>query len=117
VQTYLRRYLWVLALDIVEHEALDFTIKQDVQDKVRETIAKSEKETIPQDRKHELDEVALYMIECSRSGDDIKAINVWYDDATFTGFDPNEERKYVWGALKSESKLRSAIKANKPEEQ
>jgi hypothetical protein len=42
------------------------------------------------------------------------AIRVWYAPDTFGGDDPNEERKYVWGLLREESKLRSTIKANSP---
>jgi hypothetical protein len=42
VQTYIRRYLWVTAMEIVEHDALDSSqpLKQDVQPKVIKAGAK-----------------------------------------------------------------------------
>jgi hypothetical protein len=65
----------------------------------------------------ELDDIAAYMVECHQSGKDLDAINAWYADGTFSqdAGDKQEEQKYVWGALKEYSKLRSAIRANKPE--
>jgi hypothetical protein len=65
----------------------------------------------------ELDNVADYMVECHQSGKDLDAIKAWYSDGTFSvdAGDKQEEQKYVWGALKEYSKLRSAIRANKPE--
>lgn len=62
-------------------------------------------------RLRELEELAAYMVDCHRSGEDMKAIDIWYADDTFRD---NEERLHVWGFLKPESKLRSAIKANNP---
>lgn len=71
-----------------------------------------------QNRKAELEELALYMIDCHKNEKDMDAINVWYAPETFTddnsAFDSNEQRKFVWGLLKAESKLRSAIKSNNP---
>lgn len=65
----------------------------------------------------ELEELALYMIDAHQNGKDMDAIRVWYDQKTWSDDNPteSEERKYVWGLLREESKLRSAIKANKPE--
>jgi hypothetical protein len=69
-------------------------------------------------RTAELEELALFLIDCHKSGKDMDAIRVWYDPATFDADLPtaNEERKQVWALLKEESKLRAAIKANKPEQ-
>jgi len=39
VQTYLRRYLWVVAMDIVEHDALDATTGKDDPKKAEPTVA------------------------------------------------------------------------------
>lgn len=66
----------------------------------------------------ELDDLALTLIDWHKAGRDSAAISVWYDPQTFardveTG---NEERMYVWGQLRKESALRSAIKANRPAE-
>jgi hypothetical protein len=69
-------------------------------------------------REAELQEVALYMIDCHKQEKDMDAVRVWYDPKTWSDDNPTEteERKYVWGLLKPESKLRSTIKANKPQE-
>jgi hypothetical protein len=67
------------------------------------------------DRQAELDEMALYLIDCHQTGKDTDAIRLWYDPTSWSKDNPteSEERKYVWGLLKAESKLRSTIKANK----
>jgi hypothetical protein len=68
-------------------------------------------------RTAELEELALYMIDCHRQEKDMDAIRLWYDLKTWDADNPtkSEEQKYVWGLLREESKLRSAIKANKPD--
>lgn len=68
-------------------------------------------------REAELQELALFMIDSHKQGKDLEAIRLWYDPKTWSADNAteNEERIYVWGLLKHESKLRSAIKANKPE--
>jgi hypothetical protein len=63
------------------------------------------------ERRAELDEIALYLIDCHREGNDMKAIAVWYEASTCRD---NDERVYLWSLLSAESKLRAAIKANKP---
>lgn len=67
-------------------------------------------------RREELDDLALTLIDLHKEERNTEAIRIWYDPQTFaadveTG---NEERMYVWGQLRKESALRSAIKANKP---
>jgi hypothetical protein len=64
-----------------------------------------------------LDEFALQLIEWHRDGKDMEAIKAWYDPASFDADhgQANEDRLYVWSRLKTESKLRSTIKANRPE--
>lgn len=104
VQTYLRRYLWVAALEIVEHDAIDSSPGVDLK-----------AQRAADARRAELDELALTMIEAHLAGDDLTGIRLWYAADTFTGDDPNEERKYVWECLKAHSKLRSTIKANRPD--
>lgn len=63
----------------------------------------------------ELEELALYMIDCHKNGKDMDAVRAWYDPATWSADNPTEqeERLYVWSLLRSESKLRSTIKANR----
>jgi hypothetical protein len=109
VETYQRRYLWVMALEIVEHDALDATLgKKGAQ---AEPAGDSE-------RQAELDELALYLIDCHQNGNDTKAIELWYEPKTWSADNPteSEEKKYVWGQLgRHHSALRAAIKANHPD--
>lgn len=68
-------------------------------------------------RQQELEALALDLIEMHHAGRDMDAIKTWNDPATFgeEKFGTNqEERLFVWGLLKTESKLRSTIRANKP---
>ena len=53
---------------------------------------------------------------CDKAEKDLDAIRVWYDPKTWNADQSvkNDEMVYVWGLLKTESKLRSTIKANKP---
>ena len=63
-----------------------------------------------------MEEIAMYLVDCHKADKDMDAIRVWYAADTWSKDNPteNEERKYVWGLLKTESKLRSIIKANNP---
>jgi hypothetical protein len=64
-----------------------------------------------------LEELVLHMIDCHENGKDTDAIRVWYDLKTFDEKEygtSQEARKWVWGQLGKQSKLRSAIKANNP---
>lgn len=65
----------------------------------------------------ELEELALTLIDAHQQGNDMQAINLWYDPTTWASEhdEANEERTYVWGLLSNSSKLRSAIKSNKPQ--
>ena len=60
-------------------------------------------------RRAEIDELALHLIDCHNTGKDLDAFRLWYAEYTFKD---NEERIYCWSLLPS--KLRAAIKANKP---
>jgi hypothetical protein len=68
---------------------------------------------ITDDRKAEIEELALYLVDCHKSNNDMEAFRIWYAADTFND---NDERVYCWSLLGAESKLRAAIKANKPEE-
>lgn len=65
----------------------------------------------------ELEELALTLIDAHEQGNDMQAIKLWYGPTTWSSEhdEANEERTYVWGLLSKCSKLRSAIKANKPQ--
>lgn len=117
VQTYLRRYLWVAALEIVEHDALDATTGKDPpEQKIRpfksaHTATDGAGEGLPAERKAIVEEIALFLIEEHQNGNDLKAAEVWYADDTF---DDADERVYCWALLKAHSKLRAFIKDHKP---
>lgn len=57
-------------------------------------------------RKSELEEIAIFMIESHREGQDLPAIRQWNE------LSGNDEKVYVWHQLRAESKLRAIIKAN-----
>jgi Protein of unknown function (DUF1071) len=78
----------------------------------------SDEDQAAKQRQAELDELALYLIDCHQNGNDTKAIELWYDAKTWSADNPteSEEKKYVWGQLgRHHSALRSAIKANHPD--
>ncbi len=82
-----------------------------------ETQAQKDERIRWEKRSSELDEFALYLIDCHDNEKDTEAVKAWYSPeywATDNALE-QEERMYVWGLLKSKSKLRSTIKANKPE--
>ncbi len=125
VQTYLRRYLWVAALEIVEHDAIDSSAGPEKPEAKQPAKKKTDANDYGQpnsgagdglsdDRKAIVEETALFLIDAHEQGADMKAINVWYSDDTFQD---NDERLYCWSLLKAHSKLRSAIKANNPRNQ
>ena len=68
-------------------------------------------DSLSADRRAEVEEVALYLIDCHQSGKDMEAFRVWYDPKTFQ---EEEEKVYCWSLLGTHSKLRAAIKANRP---
>lgn len=71
-------------------------------------------DALTEDERNDMREIALYLVDCHKAGNEFDAIRVWYDPKTFSS---NEQRIYVWSLLKSESKLRALIKANKPEKE
>lgn len=64
---------------------------------------------LTEERKHELDDCALTMIEKHQKGNDLAALKLYSD------LDDNEEKLYIWRQIRSESALRSFIKANPPD--
>lgn len=65
----------------------------------------------------ELEELALFLVDCNEQENDLQAIECWYAAETWAtdAAVKQEEQTYVWGLLKTNSKLRSAIKANHPD--
>ena len=118
VETYQRRYLWVAALEIVEHDALDATTGSEKASKpaaAKPYIKPSPSDARPTsgageglepDRKAEIEEMALHAIESHHEGDDGPGVRYSHEltDA--------DEKVYFWKLLGTESKLRATIKAN-----
>ena len=98
VQTYLRRYLWVAALEIVEHDALDATTGK----KGDGPIVRPTKVEVDEARESILQDVAI-AIQDRFEADDI--IGAWEE---FTGVTDTDEKTHVWGQLPSN--VRTALK-------
>lgn len=97
VETYIRRYLWVSALEIVEHDALDMTTGKDTpRHKPTDGSLVSEKQITV------LRDVAMEIIDHINKDDVIGA----YEEASQVT--DSEEKTYLWSLL--DSKVRSAIK-------
>jgi hypothetical protein len=67
---------------------------------------------------NDLGKLAARLVEMHEAGDEIGAIRVWNAPSSFREQaygTAQDARKYVWGQLSEYSKLRTAIKANKPE--
>lgn len=100
-QTYLRRYLWVTAMEIVEHDALDATVGKD--EKKQITPLTGVWESMDADSQKFLQGIALDVIDLfDESGIEIavKRLNAQQLD--------NDEKAALW--TRFDSKLRSAIK-------
>jgi hypothetical protein len=105
VETYQRRYLWVAALEIVEHDALDATTGKDAPNKDIHAPARLAFESLQpeqQDRMRRLSQTVLKAPTPSLMIDAIDAADLDQD-----------EKAGLWSLL--DSKTRSAIKAAQKE--
>lgn len=109
VQTYLRRYLWVAALEIVEHDAIDATTGKDKPAPRHSPVPDVE---LSAEQKAHVDAIVADIVQCFADGDELSGIGLWYAKDTFSD---NDERIYAWKALAAHSKIRSTLKSNKPE--
>ena len=105
VQTYLRRYLWVAALEIVEHDALDSS-KPVEEKKVIITPSQGIADTIPPEEMQYLQELAVDLIASVAEGNPKQALERL--DAENLEAD---QKVALWSLL--DSKTRSAIKKAK----
>jgi hypothetical protein len=107
VETYQRRYLWVAALEIVEHDALDSVTGSEQgkpQAKARPGQPTSGAwESISPDKQAELSEVALIVTEYAEAGDAVGCVDYLESKA----YDA-ETKVALWTQLGS--KVRTAIK-------
>jgi hypothetical protein len=97
VQTYLRRYLWVAALEIVEHDALDATTGSE-----KKTIKPTDGVIVSKDRQNIIADVAIAIADRINADDMIGA----YEE--YLGIHDQEEKVALWALLPSN--VRSALK-------
>jgi len=105
VQTYLRRYLWVAALEIVEHDALDSS-KPVEEKKVIITPAQGIADNIPPEEMQYLQELAVELIANVAEGNPKQALER-LDSENLEA----DQKVALWSLL--DSKTRSAIKKAK----
>ena len=105
VETYTRRYLWVTAMEIVEHDALDSSapIKEE---KVIITPTQGAMDNIPEDEKNYLRELAVDLIATCEQGEP-KVAWIKLEKENLDA----EQKVALWTLLPS--KVRSALKGAK----
>ena len=103
VQTYLRRYLWVAALEIVEHDAID---SAPAKEKVIITPSQGIADTIPPEEMQYLQELAVELIANVAEGNPKQALERLDAEKLEA-----EQKVALWSLL--DSKTRSAIKKAK----
>jgi len=105
VETYTRRYLWVSAMEIVEHDALDSSAPLK-EDKVIISPTQGAQDNIPIEELRYLEEVAIELIAMCEQGDP-KAAWVKLEGENLD----SEQKVALWTLLPS--KVRSALKKAK----
>lgn len=105
VETYTRRYLWVSAMEIVEHDALDSSAPLK-EEKVIISPTQGATENIPIEELRYLEEVAVDLIAMCEQGDP-KAAWVKLESENLD----SEQKVALWTLLPS--KVRSALKKAK----
>jgi len=100
VETYQRRYLWMTAMEIVEHDALDSSAP--IKDKVIITPTQGIADTLPEEEMNYLRELAMELmaLDGKQGLEKMEAENLEAD-----------QKVALWGLLPS--KVRSAIKKAK----
>ena len=99
VETYSRRYLWVTALEIVEHDALDATTGRKGDAPI---VRPTQGVEVSDDRMSVIMDVRTAIIDRMSQDDMIGA----YEE--YLGITDSEEKTVLWSQL--DSKIRSAIK-------
>jgi hypothetical protein len=99
VETYIRRYLWVSALEVVEHDALDATTGKKGDGP---TVRPTQGAEVSDERMSVIADVREAIIDRMSQDDIIGA----YEE--YLGITDPEEKTALWGML--DSKIRSAIK-------
>jgi hypothetical protein len=105
VETYTRRYLWVSAMEIVEHDALDSSAPLK-EDKVIISPTQGAQDNIPPEELQYLQEMAVELIATCEQGDPKAA----WDKLEGENLD-DQQKIALWTLLPS--KVRSALKRAK----
>jgi hypothetical protein len=105
VETYTRRYLWVSAMEIVEHDALDSSAPLK-EDKVIISPTQGAQDNIPPEELQYLQEMAMELIAMCEQGDPKAA----WDKLESENLD-SEQKIALWTLLPS--KVRAALKKAK----
>jgi hypothetical protein len=100
VETYQRRYLWVAALEIVEHDALDATTGKGSQ---KVTPTDGAWEALDEESQAFLLKVAAWLIDAVKNGKMSEAVTYWREQK----FTPEEEIA-LWTRM--DSKIRTPLK-------
>jgi len=117
VETYTRRYLWVTALEIVEHDALDATTgKEDRKEAMikgktlppnesGKAITKDVWDNLPLDEQMFLNDIAIEIVDAYTKNNLDEACRLFYKNNL-----DQDEQTALWSRF--DSKQRSAIKAH-----
>lgn len=106
VETYQRRYLWVAALEIVEHDALDATTGKDkpvIAKSFRSSPTMGEMDALPPEEQQYIRELADAIVAMMKDGWDVQAVQ-----RIDTENLDDSQKMALWAQL--DSKTRSAIK-------
>jgi hypothetical protein len=109
VQTYLRRYLWVAALEIVEHDAVDSSDGASKEVKGKGVIKPTDgaKDGLSKEVLRQIELLAKLITSEFYEGVDDTAYQLWIE----RDFKDVDESTALWGML--DSKVRSFIKSKK----
>jgi hypothetical protein len=108
VQTYIRRYLWVAAMEIVEHDALDATTGKE--EPRRDTRPRSIQNTDAPKPQFTEAQLTAIQVAVDSAIDAFNAGNVAAAHEFIYGMNDNEKILEAWDRLKPYSTMRSAIK-------
>jgi hypothetical protein len=108
VQTYIRRYLWVTAMEIVEHDALDATTGKAEPEKKEsaKSVARSVYDSMSVEQQNFITGIAIEMVAAISANDMQEAYRLFY----LNNLDADEQAA-LWSRL--DSKQRSAVKSYK----
>lgn len=103
--TYIRRYLWVNALEIVEHDALDATTGNDGVKAGKGVIKPTDNNSFKPDGEEETFLLSVVDNILASRNDIAEATNLFYGQNL-----DQDQMTWIWNKLSSESALRRAIK-------